>query len=113
MEPPLRVSGGDYSKCVRDEKLKVLQCIKPWDLSNTVLGQYVSNGVEPGYSEDPTVPKNSNCPTYACVVMYVNNPRWDGVPFIMKAGKALDNRRAEVRIQLKNPGNKLPKECCM
>ena len=107
MEPPVRVSGGDYSRYIRDEKVKVLRCIKPWKLENTVLGQYVSNGVEPGYADDETVPKGSNCPTYACVVMYVDNPRWEGVPFIMKAGKALDNRRAEVRIQLQNPGERI------
>jgi len=38
--------------------------------------------------------------------MNINNQRWDGVPFIMKAGKALDQRRAEIRIQLKtSPGS--------
>jgi glucose-6-phosphate 1-dehydrogenase len=71
---------------IRDEKVKVLKCIKPIKMSDVVIGQYVTDGNEPGYLEDPTVPKGSNTPTYACAVMYINNRRWAGVPFVMKAG---------------------------
>uniref|UniRef100_A0A7S3V057 Glucose-6-phosphate 1-dehydrogenase n=1 Tax=Aplanochytrium stocchinoi TaxID=215587 RepID=A0A7S3V057_9STRA len=105
MEPPERISGPDYSNLVRDKKVALLKCIEPWSMANSVIGQYVSNGSEPGYLEDPTVPKGSNCPTFACTVMKINNDRWQGVPFIMKAGKALNQRRAEVRVQLKSPPN--------
>jgi glucose-6-phosphate 1-dehydrogenase len=42
---------------------------------------------QPGYLEDETVPKGSTCPTFAAMVLWINNPRWEGVPFIMKAGK--------------------------
>ena len=55
-----------------------------------------------GYLDDPTVPTGSKTPTFAQVVLHVNTPRWDGVPFIMKAGKALNARKAEVRIQFKD-----------
>mmetsp|Transcript_9660 Transcript_9660/g.12627 ORF Transcript_9660/g.12627 Transcript_9660/m.12627 type:complete len:503 (-) Transcript_9660:262-1770(-) len=104
MEPPVRVAGtDDYSNYVRDEKVKLLKSIQPWTLENTVLGQYVANGKTPGYLDDPTVPEGSICPTYAAVVMYIKNRRWDGVPFIMKAGKALNERKAEVRIQFHKP----------
>jgi len=41
-------------------------------------------------------------PTFATVVLRINTPRWQGVPFIMKAGKALDERKAEIRIQFKD-----------
>ncbi|GMH37761.1 hypothetical protein BSKO_05634 [Bryopsis sp. KO-2023] len=50
--------------------------------------QYVSAMDEPGYLDDKTVPKESKTPTFASCVMYVKNDRWDGVPFILKAGKA-------------------------
>lgn len=40
-----------------------------------------------GYLDDPTVPKGSCTPTYASCVLRINNERWDGVPFVMKAGK--------------------------
>mmetsp|Transcript_12854 Transcript_12854/g.14852 ORF Transcript_12854/g.14852 Transcript_12854/m.14852 type:complete len:513 (-) Transcript_12854:170-1708(-) len=103
MEPPVRIAGKDYSNFVRDEKVKLIKSIEPWKLENTVLGQYVTNGKEPGYLDDETVPEGSRCPTYAAVVMYIKNRRWDGVPFIMKAGKALNERKAEVRIQLHTP----------
>ncbi|GMH35306.1 hypothetical protein BSKO_03174 [Bryopsis sp. KO-2023] len=53
------------------------------------------------YLDDETVPKGSKTPTFASCVMYVKNDRWDGVPFILKDGKALNERKAEVRIQLK------------
>ena len=56
---------------------------------------------EPGYLDDTTVPEGSKCPTFAAVVLKVENERWSGVPFLMKAGKGLDERMAEVRIKFK------------
>lgn len=50
-------------------------------------------------SDDPTVPAGSNTPTYALAVLHIKNERWDGVPFILRCGKALNERKAEVRIQ--------------
>ncbi|GBG26321.1 Glucose-6-phosphate 1-dehydrogenase [Hondaea fermentalgiana] len=108
MEPPVKVAGTtkdgtDYSRFVRDEKVKVLAAVKPWSLDDVVLGQYVSNGDKPGYLDDETVPEGSNQPTYAAVRMFIHNKRWDGVPFIMKAGKALDEKKCEVRFQFRDP----------
>jgi len=45
------------------------------------------------------VPKDSTTPTFATAVLHVNNSRWSGVPFILKCGKALNERKAEVRVQ--------------
>ncbi|ETW00824.1 glucose-6-phosphate dehydrogenase, variant [Aphanomyces invadans] len=102
MEPPVRCTGDDHATFVRNEKVKVLRCIEPVVLDDVVLGQYVGNGTnEPGYLDDKTVPPDSTTPTYCTAVLRVNNARWDGVPFIMKAGKALDERKAEVRIQFR------------
>ena len=48
----------------------------------------------------------SICPTFAAVALFINNARWDGVPFLLKAGKALHSRRAEIRVQFRHvPGN--------
>lgn len=59
-----------------------------------------------GYLDDKTVPAGSNCPTYASAVIKIKNERWDGVPFILRCGKALNERKAEVRIQYKDvPGD--------
>jgi glucose-6-phosphate 1-dehydrogenase len=105
MEPPVLASGVDYSNYIRDEKVKVLHCIQPIELKDTILGQYIGNPDknEPGYLEDPTVPQGSVAPTFATCVLHVNNARWDGVPFIIKAGKALNERKGEIRIQFRPP----------
>lgn len=47
---------------------------------------------------DDGVPNDSNCPTFATCVLFVENRRWSGVPFIFKAGKALNETKAEVSI---------------
>ena len=72
-------------------QVKVLKAIKPLDLDRVVLGQYTksADGKQPGYLDDQTVPKGSVTPTYAAAVFYVENERWDGVPFIIKAGKGV------------------------
>lgn len=106
MEPPVALTDDpEAANYVRNEKVKVLNCIDPVKLEDTVIGQYLApeNGSEPGYTEDPTVPDDSVTPTFATIVLWVNNPRWDGVPFIVKAGKALDERKGEIRIQFKDP----------
>lgn len=46
---------------------------------------------------DEGVPNDSDCPTFATCVLFVNNRRWSGVPFIIKAGKALNETKAEVK----------------
>lgn len=55
-----------------------------------------------GYLDDPTVPKDSVTPTFATAVLWVHNERWEGVPFFLRCGKALNERKAEVRIQYKD-----------
>ena len=101
MEPPVTVTGEHSHQFVRDEKVKVLRCIDPVKLEDCVLGQYLGGDEEVAYTEDPTVPDNSVTPTFATCVLRINNPRWEGVPFILKAGKALNERKAEIRIQFK------------
>lgn len=97
MEKPVSLHPDD----IRDEKLKVLRCIMPVTSDETVLGQYVSTDGKPGYLDDPTVPEGSKTPTYAACVLHINNDRWSGVPFILKAGKALNERKAEVSYFIK------------
>ena len=72
---------------VRNEKVKVITCIKPIVDSELVLGQYTAGNGQEGYLEDPGVPQDSKTPTFAMCVLHVDNARWRGVPFIIKAGK--------------------------
>ncbi|KAN0131482.1 Glucose-6-phosphate dehydrogenase, C-terminal domain containing protein [Lactarius tabidus] len=98
MERPVSFEPED----VRDEKVKVLRAILPIEQKDTLLGQYVGANGKPGYLDDDTVPPNSTCPTFAATTLWINNPRWEGVPFILKAGKALNEAKVEVRIQFKD-----------
>lgn len=99
MEKPATLHPDD----IRDEKLKLLRNVKPVEPDDCILGQYVGKGDEPGYLDDPTVPEGSKTPTFASLILKINNDRWAGVPFIIKAGKALNERKADIRIQLRQP----------
>ncbi|XVE66067.1 hypothetical protein DITRI_Ditri08aG0051600 [Diplodiscus trichospermus] len=106
METPVSLDAED----IRNEKVKLLRSMRPLQLEDVVIGQYKSHkkgGVTyPAYTDDNTVPKDSLTPTFAAAAMFIDNARWDGVPFLMKAGKALHNRRAEIRVQFRHvPGN--------
>lgn len=89
MERPINLDDEN----IRDEKVKVLKAIQPAQLSKTVIGQYK------GYKDDPTVPNNSKCATFCTTVLYIDNERWSKVPFILKAGKALETQIAQIRLQ--------------
>lgn len=97
METPSVVEGPKAGKAVRDNKVAVLNSMSPLTMDDVLLGQYE------GYADDPSIKnKDTNTPTFAILRFWVNTPRWHGVPFIMKAGKALNERKAEMRIQFKD-----------
>jgi len=107
MEKPVSVRAED----IRDEKVKVLKCIEPMKLEDVILGQYVGDpegegDSKDGYLDDPTVPADSKTATYCLAPLYIKNERWEGVPFILRVGKALNERKTEVRVQFRPvPGN--------
>jgi len=106
MEQPASLDSED----IRDEKVKVLKNMAVVRLDDVVLGQYRSRTTKgttlPGYLDDSTVPPGSTTPTFAACAVHINNARWDGVPFLLKAGKALHSRVAEIRVQFRHvPGN--------
>uniref|UniRef100_A0A672U7K1 Glucose-6-phosphate 1-dehydrogenase n=1 Tax=Strigops habroptila TaxID=2489341 RepID=A0A672U7K1_STRHB len=113
MEKPASTNPDD----VRDEKVKVLKCISPVVPEDVVLGQYVGNPEGPpeahkGYLDDPTVPPGSTTATFAAAILHVANERWDGVPFVLRCGKALNERKAEVRLQFRDvPGDIFGHQC--
>lgn len=71
--------------------------MRPLLLEDVVIGQYKGHSkgskLYPAYIDDPTVPKDSLTPTFAAAALFIDNARWDGVPFLMKAGKALHTKR--------------------
>lgn len=100
MERPVSFSAED----IRDEKVRVLRNMPEILPANVIIGQYSKSqdGSKPGYLDDTTVPKGSRCPTFCALTMHIENERWAGVPFILKAGKALNEQKAEIRIQFKD-----------
>ncbi|XP_052193175.1 inactive glucose-6-phosphate 1-dehydrogenase 4, chloroplastic isoform X2 [Diospyros lotus] len=98
MEPPISLDGED----IRNEKVKVLRSIRKLELGDVVLGQYKGGG--PGGKVDTHF--GSLTPTYFAAALFIDNARWDGVPFLIKAGMGLIKHRVEIRIQFRHvPGN--------
>ena len=95
MEAPCRMS----AKEVRREKTKVLAATRISE--NIILGQY------DGYRGEEGVNPNSNTPTYFAGTLFVDNWRWEGVPFNVMTGKAMPYGCVEVVIKLKAPPLKL------
>jgi glucose-6-phosphate 1-dehydrogenase len=92
---------------IRTEKLKVLRAIKlPQDINaDTVRGQYLAGWVAGeravGYLEEEGVPPDSTTETYVSVKLGVQNRRWAGVPFYIRAGKRLPRRVTEIAVLFK------------
>ena len=106
MDPPEDMSAAK----IAEAKIELLRCIETLDFNpeECFLGQFGPSQKHPGYLDDETVPKDSRCPTFASLLLQVDNTRWRGVPFLMTAGKGLDERLCEVRVRYKQkPHNKL------
>jgi glucose-6-phosphate 1-dehydrogenase len=94
---------------VRNEKLKVLQSIRPFDLEmvahSVVRGQYAPGQVGgepvPGYREEPGVNPKSRTETFVAMRLEIDNWRWANVPFYLRTGKRLAKRSTEIVIQFK------------
>jgi glucose-6-phosphate 1-dehydrogenase len=81
----------------RDEKVRLFRAIRPLAPADVVRGQFR------GYREEEGVAKASTVETFAAVRLHVDNWRWAGVPFYVRAGKCLPESRSEVRVILKAP----------
>lgn len=104
MEPPHSIT----ADAVRDEKLKVLNSLRPIlpdEITKmTVRGQYregaINNKTVSSYTDDIKNPK-SDTETFVAIKAHVDNWRWSGVPFYLRTGKRLLERYSEIVIQLK------------
>jgi len=82
---------------LRNEKVKLLSAIRPIALNDTVRGQYE------GYIGTEGVAPDSKTPTYAALKLYIDNWRWQGVPFYMRSGKALKAKTSQIRVRFQRP----------
>ncbi len=103
MEPPDNFQAG----AVRTEKLKVWKAIEPIPVENTVRGQYGPGLVDGqnviGYRQEDRVNPESGTETFAAMKLSIENWRWAGVPFYIRAGKRLAKRVTEVTVTFKQP----------
>src|SRR5208283_2323511 len=105
VEPPASFD----ATAVRNEKLKVLQSIRPFNLEmvaqSVVRGQYAPGKMGdkslPGYRQEANVDPNSRTETFVAMRLPIDNWRWAGVPFYLRTGKRLAKRSTEIMIQFR------------
>src|SRR6267154_798669 len=105
VEPPASFD----ATAVRNEKLKVLQSIRPFNLEmvaqSVVRGQYAPGKLGdkpvPGYREEPHVNPASKTETFVAGKLLIDNWRWAGVPFYLRTGKRLAKRTTEIMIEFR------------
>jgi glucose-6-phosphate 1-dehydrogenase len=103
MEPPVSFNGNE----IRNKKIDVLHALRPIPPEQinqyAVRGQYgagwISGKKVPDYRSEPKVVPNSFTETFAAVKLYVDNWRWQGIPFYLRTGKRLATKISEVSIQ--------------
>jgi glucose-6-phosphate 1-dehydrogenase len=105
MEPPSIF----ISERVRDERVKVFGSLRPFPVDHLkrhiVMGQYGRGSVNGeavcGYREEPGVRMDSLTPTFAMMKVFIDNWRWQGIPFFLTSGKRMSEKRTEIAIQFK------------
>ena len=93
MEPP---SGAD-ARSLRDAKSAVFEAMRPLDPARVVFGQY------DGYRDEEDVADDSGVETYVALEAFVDTPRWEGVPFYLRTGKAMPVDRRAVTLTFRDP----------
>ncbi len=115
MEAPVSFDANE----IRNKKVDVLNAIRriPKDevQDYAARGQYAAGWMQgekvPGYREEEGVDPQSNTETFAAVKFYIDNWRWEGVPFYVRTGKHLHQKSTELTIQFKRaPSFAFPKE---
>lgn len=93
MEPPV----DDGADSLRDEKVKVLRAMRAADPKRAVRGQYL------GYKDEPGVDADSHTETFVAMELFIDSWRWSGVPFAIRAGKAMAETVTEAVVEFRPP----------
>jgi glucose-6-phosphate 1-dehydrogenase len=105
LEPPAAFE----AESVRDEKAKAFRSIRPFQMDkldgDVVIGQYGRGKIDGnpvvGYREEIGISERSTTPTFAAMKIFIDNWRWNGVPFYLRSGKRLSKRKTEISIHFK------------
>lgn len=101
MDPPYSFE----PEAVRDERSKVLKSLRP--IKSGEVDKYVVRGQYKGYKEEPNVAEDSKTETFFRAKLYVDNERWEGVPFFIRTGKRMDRSAVEVSVYFKDVPHRL------
>jgi glucose-6-phosphate 1-dehydrogenase len=93
MEPPAAA----IQQSIRDEQVKILKTMRPLGPSDVVRGQFR------GYRSERGVAADSHVETYVAARIHIDSWRWEGVPFLVRAGKSLATTTTEVLVTLRRP----------
>jgi len=103
MEPPARFD----AEAIRNEKVKVLRSMRAPRPEDVVFGQYGPGAIDGeevvGYLEEPNVNPASSTPTFVGMRVFIDNWRWQGVPFYLRSGKRMPNRLTQVAVTFHEP----------
>jgi glucose-6-phosphate 1-dehydrogenase len=95
------------AESIRTEKAKVLRAIAPVQPENVIFGQYTQGSISgqdvPGYRESKGVSPNSHTDTFAALKLFIENWRWQGVPFYLVTGKRLPRRISQIAVTFRCP----------
>lgn len=114
MEPPISTTAED----IRNEKVKLLQAIQPLNFKvlggDTIRAQYEDGFIDGtkvrGFLYEDAIRHNSSTETYVALRLFINNWRWNGVPFYVRSGKRMARRVSEIAVHFKQPPGRLFKE---
>lgn len=98
MEAPVKLTG----EHIRDQRVHILKAV---EFVDGIYGQYE------GYTQEPGASSSSQTETFAALKFHINNPRWAGVPFYLKTGKALTGKNTSIHIKFKQVDCLLTKQC--
>ena len=97
MEPPPTSD----PETLRNMRVESLKAIRRW--SPEGVRQHAVRGRYRGYADEPGVAPDSPTATYIAVRLFIDNWRWEGVPFYVRTGKALARKESEIVVQFKRP----------
>ncbi|GAB5518312.1 MAG: glucose-6-phosphate dehydrogenase [Rhodothermales bacterium] len=103
MEAPAKAEAAS----IRREKVKVLHSIREIDLKDVVRGQYTAGTLDGesvlGYLDEEGVPEDSTTETFVALRLFIDNWRWQGVPFVLQTGKRMPRRLTRIAVTFKRP----------
>jgi glucose-6-phosphate 1-dehydrogenase len=101
MEPPAVVEANS----LRDEKVKVLRAIR--EMSPEKSSRFTVRGQYEGYRSEPGVDPASTTETYAATELFIDNWRWQGVPFYLRSGKMMSDKVSQIAIRFVRPPHQM------